>query len=134
MKKGDPDKKPDDHPDVNLDANQFDYIGMRFIELDPFTKDVGGILSDFEYAKLQRTLTRNPEVGDLVRETGGARKIRVGLAGSGKRGGARVVYYYQAKHTIHLLLIYRKKVQEVSTPEEIRMVRKAIGLIKEGWL
>jgi hypothetical protein len=34
--------------------------------------------------------------GDLIPGTGGVRKLRWGLEGRGKRGGARVVYYYHS--------------------------------------
>ncbi len=37
-------------------------------------------------------IVRDPETGDLIEGTGGVRKIRVALAGTGKRGGARVIY------------------------------------------
>jgi hypothetical protein len=33
-----------------------------------------------------------PRAGDLIPGTGGVRKLRWGLEGRGKRGGARVVY------------------------------------------
>jgi hypothetical protein len=39
-------------------------------------------------------IAANPEAGDLIPETGGIRKVRWALPGAGKRGGARVVYYY----------------------------------------
>jgi hypothetical protein len=32
----------------------------------------------------------NPEAGEIIPETGGVRKIRLALAGRGKRGGARM--------------------------------------------
>ena len=35
----------------------------------------------------------NPEAGDLISETGGVRKVRWSRAGSGKRGGVRVIYF-----------------------------------------
>jgi hypothetical protein len=41
-----------------------------------------------------RFLARNPLSGDLIPGTGGVRKLRWALEGRGKRGGARVVYYY----------------------------------------
>ncbi len=39
-------------------------------------------------------IAHNPESGDLIPETGGVRKMRWGRQGSGKRGGARVIYFY----------------------------------------
>jgi hypothetical protein len=38
----------------------------------------------------------NPAVGELVPGTGGVRKLRWGLEGRGKRGGARVIYFYHS--------------------------------------
>ena len=39
-------------------------------------------------------LAYNPMVGDLIPGTGGVRKLRWGLEGRGKRGGARVIYFH----------------------------------------
>ncbi len=44
--------------------------------------------------ELQKELYNNPFKGDIIEGTGGARKIRMKIAGKGKRGGARVIYYY----------------------------------------
>ena len=51
-------------------------------------RDERGVLVDY--------LARNPLAGDLVPGTGGVRKLRWGLEGRGKRGGARVVYYFHS--------------------------------------
>jgi hypothetical protein len=42
-----------------------------------------------------RYLAANPTAGTLIQGTGGVRKLRWGLEGRGKRGGARVIYFYQ---------------------------------------
>jgi hypothetical protein len=39
-------------------------------------------------------LAYNPTAGDLIPGTGGVRKLRWGLEGRGKSGGARVIYFY----------------------------------------
>jgi len=36
----------------------------------------------------------NPEAGDVIPESGGVRKVRWSRSGAGKRGGARVIYFY----------------------------------------
>jgi hypothetical protein len=52
---------------------------------------------------------RTPSVGDLIPETGGVRKIRWRRAGAGKRGGARVIYFYHdADRPLYLLMVYAK--------------------------
>nr|WP_284701341.1 type II toxin-antitoxin system RelE/ParE family toxin [Rhodoplanes tepidamans] len=51
----------------------------------------------------------DPTCGDLVPGTGGLRKLRIGRNGTGKRGGARVVYFFHDPGMpIFLLAIYAK--------------------------
>ena len=84
---------------------------ITFIETKVFTRVVGEYLSDDEYAALQRALFSNPALGDLVRGTGGVRKVRWGVAGRGKRGGVRVIYYARThRGEIWMLTIYAKTV------------------------
>ena len=48
--------------------------------------------------------------GKIVKGTGGARKIRMKLKGTGKSGGARAIYYYvDLKGEIWFLDLYLKK-------------------------
>ena len=51
-------------------------------------------MSDEEQALLVEYLAYNPTAGDLISGTGGVRKLRWGLEGRGKRGGARVIYFH----------------------------------------
>lgn len=67
---------------------------MIFIETPIFTVDLNELLTDDEYAEFQRYLADNPRLGDVIRDTGGLRKIRWAGNGKGKRGGVRVIYYY----------------------------------------
>jgi len=57
-------------------------------------------------------LAANPTAGDLIPGTGSVRKLRWGLAGRGKRGGARVIYFYQqADFPLFALTIFAKNEQ-----------------------
>ena len=107
---------------------------MEFKELEGFSDEVVKLLSDSEYYALQLELLTEPEKGKLIKETGGARKIRVAMQGRGKSGGARVVYYYQFSDVIHFLLIYPKNEQENLTPNQTKWVRRMVEDIKEGKL
>jgi hypothetical protein len=51
-------------------------------------------MDDEERTLLVDYLAYNPTAGDLIPATGGVRKLRWGLDGRGKRGGARVIYFY----------------------------------------
>ena len=45
---------------------------------------------------LKTFLAFDPTVGVVMRGTGGVRKLRWAAGGKGKRGGARVIYYYHS--------------------------------------
>lgn len=67
------------------------------------------ILDDEEYGSLAEYLAMNPLAGDVIPETGGVRKLRWRMAGRGKRGGLRIIYYYHdPSMPIFLLQAYQK--------------------------
>ena len=88
------------------------YTGfVEFIEAPAFTKNVYAYMSDDEYADLQLYLFQHPESGDLIPGSGGIRKLRGVLPekNKGKRGGARVIYYFKKQEVeIWLLTLYSK--------------------------
>jgi mRNA-degrading endonuclease RelE of RelBE toxin-antitoxin system len=82
---------------------------MIFIETTIFTKMLPKYLSDDEYRALQWYLLINPDAGDIVRGTGGVRKVRWAPRGKGKSGGLRVMYYWKnTAKEIWLLTLYSK--------------------------
>ena len=76
-------------------------------------------------------MARNPRAGDEIPGTGGVRKLRFAASGRGKRGGARVIYYYEDKATpIYALLAYAKARKIDLTPNERRAVSALAAAIK----
>jgi len=69
---------------------------FEFIETPFFTKALEHYLDDDEYARLQHHLNEHPEAGAVVPGSGGVRKLRWAVAGRGKRGGLRVIYYLRS--------------------------------------
>lgn len=66
-------------------------------------------LDDDEYAALQQFMMLNPEAGQIVRGSGGVRKLRWVRAGMGKRGGLRIIYFVRYKpNEFWMLSIYSK--------------------------
>jgi hypothetical protein len=49
---------------------------MEIIEAPAFTRHVSRYLDDEEYRKLQHALAETPEAGDVIKGTGGFRKVR----------------------------------------------------------
>jgi hypothetical protein len=52
-----------------------------FIETAVFTAQIKTLVSDEDYAELQRELAVDPECGDIIAGTGGLRKIRMAAKG-----------------------------------------------------
>ena len=103
---------------------------MIFIESPVFTEDVQRLLTDESYASLQLYLAQYPFTGDLIKETGGLRKVRWASGGRGKSGGVRVIYFHvRANAQIRMILIYKKGIKDDLTPKEKRILRK----LNEEW-
>ena len=106
---------------------------MLFIETSEFTKQLPAHLDDQSYAALQTFLSARPDAGDIIRGSGGIRKIRWGPKGRGRRGGSRIIYYWLvAEDEIYLLTMYRKGVKEDLSPAERASWRKVVEEIKHG--
>jgi hypothetical protein len=102
---------------------------MEFIETPVFTKLIVELLPDDSYRLLQDDIVKNPQAGDLIPAGGGIRKLRFALPGKGKRGGARLIYYWQtSKHKAYMLLAYTKAKKENLEPEQIAILK---ALVKE---
>ena len=82
---------------------------LTFVESPLFSKQVYDYLDDEEYAAFQVYLASTPDAGDIVRESGGIRKVRWRRKGRGKSGGVRILYFSRLQSgEIWLLLIYAK--------------------------
>ncbi len=82
-----------------------------FIEMPPFQRHREEYLTDESYRLLQALLIKNPDAGDVIRHTGGLRKLRFedSQRGKGKRGGLRIIYYWwSGKHEFWLFTLYSK--------------------------
>jgi len=101
---------------------------MEFIETSIFAKLVDALFTDAEYHELQFALLTNPIAGDLIQGSGGLRKIRWHGSSRGKRGGSRIIYYWDAGDKIYMLYGYKKNRQSDLTPEQLKTLSK---LVKE---
>jgi hypothetical protein len=104
-------------------------LPVIFLETSVFTRQIKELVDDEQYRFLQARLVADPAAGDLIPRSGGLRKIRMGVAGRGKRGGARVIYYWVTeKSQIYMLLAYAKTEQDDLTPGQLKTLR---GLVKQ---
>ena len=103
---------------------------MLFQETSFFTRRIAEIMSDDEYGELQKFLIANPGSGVLIPGGGGIRKIRWSGSGRGKRGGTRIIYYWEVPDWLLMLFVYKKSDLENLPPEKLPMLRRMV----EDWL
>jgi hypothetical protein len=98
---------------------------MVFIELPLFSKYV--VLQDNALRALQTQLLQHPEAGDLIKHGHGLRKLRIGLLGRGKSGGARIIYYWMPDAARrYLVFAYPKNVMEDLTDAQLEKLAKTV--------
>lgn len=72
-------------------------------------------------------IAAHPEAGEVVPGAGGVRKVRWGMAGRGKRGGVRVIYFNRlAAGEIWLLVLYAKSAAENIPAHVLRQIKEEI--------
>ena len=105
----------------------------EFVYTEPFRKCWKAMgLSEDDLKKLEEILLENPQLGDVIEGTGGARKMRIQIDNRGKSGGGRVIYVdVFEKEKLYFLLAYPKSVQDDLTPDQKKQVRRLVEAIKK---
>ena len=102
---------------------------MVFVELPIFVRCASELFSDDDLRELQVTLLENPAAGDLISGGRGLRKLRAPLPGRGKRGGARVIYYYWVGHDqCYLVYAYAKNAAVDLTKDQLRRLAEVMDV------
>jgi len=100
---------------------------MQFIETPIFTKRITSLLGEQDYRLLQLELALRPDSGDLIKQSGGLRKIRWAGSGHGKRGGIRVIYYFvDTKQQIYMLFAYARNESDDLTADQLKLLRNMV--------
>lgn len=90
------------------------------IETPTFQKEAEKIWSQAEREAFIDWIAINPAAGDVIPGAEGARKVRWAVAGRGKRGGARVIYFsLTPKEIVLLVAVYDKTSQDNMRPTDI---------------
>jgi hypothetical protein len=98
---------------------------LTIVETPAFSGAAGRLLSDEQLDTLKVALAADPEMGAVMRGTGGVRKVRWALAGRGKSGGARIIYFYHNDHMpLFLLFAYPKSERDNLTRAEQNTIKK----------
>ena len=100
---------------------------MIFIETPMFTKRIWQFMGDEDYRQLQNTLVSRPDIGKIIRGSGGIRKVRWMGNGQDKRGGLRIIYYwYTAEEQIYMLYVYPKSESSDLSSHQLSVLKNLI--------
>jgi len=100
-----------------------------FIELPAFERNRATYLDDAAFRRLQLELMRDAHAGDVIRDSGGLRKLRFCDArrAKGKRGGLRIIYFWwEAGAQFWLFTLYDKDEAEDLTSAQRKTLKAAI--------
>lgn len=110
------------------------YRLLTIAETQLFIRQAADVWTDDERTAFVDFIAANPEEGDVIPDTGGVRKVRWSRKGSGKRGGVRVVYFYNdPTMPLYLLMVYAKARQEDLSPDEKRRVQALVIALKQAY-
>jgi hypothetical protein len=74
-----------------------------------FEQRAAKVWTEAERGEFISFIAANPRAGDVIEGAGGARKVRWGRDGKGKRGGVRVItYFYDEATPVFLLTMFAK--------------------------
>ncbi|MCW2487973.1 toxin [Candidatus Symbiopectobacterium sp. NZEC127] len=105
-----------------------------FVELPVFEKYRAEYLTDEQFHQLQMMLLEDPLCGDVLKHTGGLRKIRFKdeRRNKGKRGGLRVVYYWWSDEGVfYLFTLFDKDEMSDLTKPQLEMLSRVLEQIKK---
>jgi hypothetical protein len=107
---------------------------ISVVELSTFIRSAEAAgLDDEDRGALIDFLARNPLAGDVIKETGGVRKLRWAREGSGKSGGYRTVYFHCDEYApIYAILVYGKGRQADLTPQQRQSAARFVEALKKA--
>ena len=97
------------------------------VETPLFQKQWPAYWTEEERGEFAAFLSSNPDVGDVVPESGGIRKVRWRRQGTGKSGGVRVIYFTRnAAEELVLLTLYAKAKTDNLSGQILKEIRRAL--------
>lgn len=107
---------------------------VSVVETPEFLTATRRMMMDEERGLLVDYLAYNPAAGELIPGTGGVRKLRWGLEGRGKRGGARVIYFYHSETMpLFALTAYAKNERADLSQADRNDFRRLTALLVDGY-
>lgn len=101
---------------------------ITIVTTPAFDRRADKLLTPAALEELYDHLEKFPEEGDIIRGTGGVRKLRwkAGNNNKGKSGGVRVLYHFSDGMLILLITLYSKSEKENISDKERNELKKKI--------
>ena len=111
-----------------------DFVPVTCVEMPGFLAAANRLLPDDERMRLIDYLACNPSAGDLIAGTGGLRKLRWGLPGRGKRGGARIItFFHNEDMPLFLIAAYAKNDKDNLSAADKAVFRQLVEKLVERY-
>lgn len=108
----------------------YDCEFIEFVWLPTFAESVERLLDEGARQELELLLLEDPLRGDLMRDTGGFRRLEAPASSGSSRERVGVVYYYVPhRERIYLVLAYPGRGKEDLTEVERRRIRELSEII-----
>jgi hypothetical protein len=94
---------------------------LTVIETLTFQRQADAVWTEGEREAFIDFIAQHPQAGDVIPGADGTRKVRWHRGGSGKRGGARVIYFHLVGDQLVLLvMVYAKAERTNVKPKDIK--------------
>jgi hypothetical protein len=102
-------------------------------ETSVFIAKASRIMSDAERAQIVDIVAARPDAGVIITGSKGLRKLRIALAGRGKRGGGRIIYWYHSPEfpAVLLWVFAKNEADDLTAAQLKRLISETDGLIED---
>ena len=109
------------------------YELITVVETAVYLAKAARIMADDERSRIVDTVAARPDAGVVLAGSKGLRKMRIALAGRGKSGGGRIIYWYHSPgYPAVLLWVFAKnEADSLSAAQLKRLVGEVEWLIKD---
>ena len=107
---------------------------ITVVELRVYIKQAEKLLTKDERHELISHIALNPTCGVVIQGTGGIRKLRWRRSGTGKSGGARIIYFYHNDSIpLFMLSIFGKASKENLSQKERNDLAKLTRILRDQY-
>jgi hypothetical protein len=107
---------------------------VTVVETSAYLAMTAEVLDEAARTAIVDRIAADPRAGNLIKDTGGLRKVRIPLTGRGKRGGGRLItYFHDDNMPVFLIAFYAKNVQADLDAKQRRAAKALTDAIRQQY-